>query len=247
MGIRNSGEEMEDVQKRIKSMTSLAMKSMELWTSVLQLWTNESKQAESFYSTHTTLTMFSRPTFNAVRGGLALRTGGTRRCISSLGQAKTRPQTNLHARTHGQWQQCRGKASATRGAKELWAAHPYLVSLATAAIFAGAAGIAYANYLYSTYIIASFHKYPEPVAQKLRRAIYYTNIDLDPKNALKYYKQGLEIANDLGMDPFSNEIIGVKIQVSALMEKIQNYPKAIQVLEILRNDCLAWEDKFGQL
>ncbi|KAI5203551.1 hypothetical protein E4T38_05169 [Aureobasidium subglaciale] len=192
--------------------------------------------------------MFSRPATNALRGGLSSRTGATR-CLSSISQAGRRPQMHSHARTsHNQnWQQSRGKASFTRGAKELWAAHPYLVSLAAATILAGSAGIAYANYLYSTYIIASFHNYPEPVAQKLRRAIYYTNIDLDPKNALKYYKQGLEIANELGMDPFSNEIIGVKIQVSALMEKIQNYPKAIQVLEILRNDCLAWEEKFGRL
>ncbi|CAD0093135.1 unnamed protein product [Aureobasidium vineae] len=190
--------------------------------------------------------MFSRPATNALRGGLSLRTG-SRRCLSLFGQPKTRPQINLHSKTSHGWQQSRAKASFSRGAKELWAAHPYLVSLAAAAILAGSAGIAYANYLYSSYIIASFHNYPEPVAQKLRRAIYYTNIDLDAKNALKYYKQGLEIANDLGMDPFSNEIIGVKIQVSALMEKIQNYPKAIQVLEILRNDCLAWEEKFGQL
>ncbi|CAD0113002.1 unnamed protein product [Aureobasidium uvarum] len=190
--------------------------------------------------------MFSRPATHALRSGLSLRTG-SRRCLSSFGQPKPRPRISLHTKTSHGWQQSRAKASFSRGAKELWAAHPYLVSLAAAAILAGSAGIAYANYLYSSYIIASFHNYPEPVAQKLRRAIYYTNIDLDPKNALKYYKQGLELANDLGMDPFSNEIIGVKIQVSALMEKIQNYPKAIQVLEILRNDCLAWEEKFGQL
>ncbi|THW40605.1 hypothetical protein D6D21_06753 [Aureobasidium pullulans] len=190
--------------------------------------------------------MLSRPAASALRATPIFR-AGARRCVSSLGHARTRPHITFNARTSHRWQQSRGKASFTRGAKELWAAHPYLVSLAGAAILAGSAGIAYANYLYSTYIIASFHNYPEPVAQKLRRAIYYTNIDLDAKNALKYYKQGLEIANELGMDPFSNEIIGVKIQVSALMEKIQNYPKAIQVLEILRNDCLAWEEKFGQL
>ncbi|THW92078.1 hypothetical protein D6D15_03419 [Aureobasidium pullulans] len=190
--------------------------------------------------------MLSRPAASALRATPIFR-AGARRCVSSLGRARTRPHITFNARTSHRWQQSRGKASFTRGAKELWAAHPYLVSLAGAAILAGSAGIAYANYLYSTYIIASFHNYPEPVAQKLRRAIYYTNIDLDAKNALKYYKQGLEIANELGMDPFSNEIIGVKIQVSALMEKIQNYPKAIQVLEILRNDCLAWEEKFGQL
>ncbi|CAD0091068.1 unnamed protein product [Aureobasidium mustum] len=147
--------------------------------------------------------MFSRPAANALRGSLALRTG-SRRCLSSFAHAKTRPQIASHTRTSHGWQQSRAKASFTRGAKELWAAHPYLVSLAAAAILASSAGIAYANYLYKTYIIASFHNYPEP-------------------------------------------IIGVKIQVSALMEKIENYPKAIQVLEILRNDCLAWEQKFGRL
>lgn len=189
--------------------------------------------------------MFLRRATNNLQGRVASRQSA-RRFVSSFVGGNTRPQ--LKAQCGRQWQQqSRSKASFTRGAKELWAAHPYLVSLATAAILAGTAGIAYANYLYSSYIIASFHKYPEPVAQKLRRAIYYTNIDLDPKNALKYYKQGLELANELGMDPFSNEIIGVKIQVAALMEKIQNYPKAIQVLEILRNDCLEWEQKFGQL
>jgi hypothetical protein len=172
-----------------------------------------------FATCYTHIAMFSRPVTNALRGTSTLRTGSTR-CISSLGHAKTRPQINFRSRTSHGSHQSRGKASFARGAKELWTAHPYLVSLAAASILAGAAGIAYANYLYSSYIIASFHNYPEPVAQKLRRAIYYTNIDLDPKNALKYYKQGLEIANELGMDPFSNEIIGVKIQVSALMEKI---------------------------
>lgn len=191
--------------------------------------------------------MFLRRATNNLQGRVASRQSA-RRFVASFVGGNTRPQLKAQCGRQWQWQQqSRSKASFTRGAKELWAAHPYLVSLATAAILAGTAGIAYANYLYSSYIIASFHKYPEPVAQKLRRAIYYTNIDLDPKNALKYYKQGLELANELGMDPFSNEIIGVKIQVAALMEKIQNYPKAIQVLEILRNDCLEWEQKFGQL
>ncbi len=47
------------------------------------------------------------------------------------------------------------------------------------------------------------------------------------------------------MDPFSDEILGVKIQLAALMEKIQQYQKAIDVLEIVRRDCLEWIDKRG--
>ena len=85
------------------------------------------------------------------------------------------------------------------------------------------------------------------MAQKLRRALYYTNTDLQPKEALKYYRQALELANEMGMDPFSEEIIGVKIQVASLMEKINNFPKAIEVLEILKRDCLQWEQELGKL
>lgn len=47
------------------------------------------------------------------------------------------------------------------------------------------------------------------------------------------------------MDPFSDEILGVKIQLAALMEKIQQYDKAIGVLEIVRRDCLKWIDELG--
>ncbi|KAK4981500.1 hypothetical protein LTR28_003088, partial [Elasticomyces elasticus] len=88
--------------------------------------------------------------------------------------------------------------------------------------------------------ILTTHHY---TAQKLRRALFYTNSQLEPKEAVKYYKQALQIADEMGMDPFSDEILGVKIQVAALMEKIQNFPKAIEVLEIVRGDCLQWVDE----
>lgn len=131
--------------------------------------------------------------------------------------------------------------------KELYKRHPYQVTLAGVVIVFAAGCIAYANYLYQSYIIAAFHKYPEPVAKKLRRALYYTNTDLQPKEALRYYRQALELANEMGMDPFSDEIMGVKVQVASLMEQIRNYPKAIEVLEILKRDCLQWEQLLGGL
>lgn len=105
----------------------------------------------------------------------------------------------------------------------------------------------YINYIYQVYIIGDFAAYPEPVAAKLRRALYYTNIDLQPKNAIKYYRQALALADEIGMDPFSDEIIGVKIHLSALFEKIRMYQKAIDVLEIVKRDCLLWMEKLGGL
>ena len=106
--------------------------------------------------------------------------------------------------------------------------------------------LVYINYIYQSYIIGDFKAYPEPVAAKLRRALYYTNIDLQPKNAVKYYRQALQIAAELGMDPFSDELLGVKIQLSKLFEQIHMYHKAIEVLELVRSDCLRWLEEVGE-
>lgn len=119
--------------------------------------------------------------------------------------------------------------------------------MAAIAILLGAGGVMYANYIYQSYIIASFHNYPEEVAKKLRRAIFYTNVDLQPQEAIKYYRQALQVADEVGMDPFSDEIMGVKIQVAKLMEDIQQWHKAIEVLERVRADNFAWLAQRGGL
>lgn len=117
--------------------------------------------------------------------------------------------------------------------------------LATAIILFGMGTLVYTNYIYQAYIIGDFAAYPEPVAAKLRRALYYTNMDLQPKNAVKYYGQALALADEIGMDPFSDEILGVKIQMSRMFEKCHLYGKAIDVLEIVRRDCLRWVEELG--
>jgi tetratricopeptide (TPR) repeat protein len=103
----------------------------------------------------------------------------------------------------------------------------------------------YSNYIYQNYIIGAFHKFPEPVAKQLRKALYYTNISLEPREAVKYYKEALRVADEIGMDPFSDEIIGVKIQLASLMERIQQYKKAIDILEIVKADNLRWVEELG--
>lgn len=102
--------------------------------------------------------------------------------------------------------------------------------------------LVYTNYIYKHYIIDQFARYPETVAVKLRRAIYYHNVDVNPQLAVKYYRQGLEEAAKCGMDPFSDEIIGVKIQLAFLMEKIGQVRRAAEVLEVVMKDCDAWLD-----
>jgi hypothetical protein len=98
---------------------------------------------------------------------------------------------------------------------------------------------------YNDYIIGAFQKYPEPVAKQMRKALFYSNISLDAKLAVKYYREALRVSDEMGMDPFSDEIMGIKIQLAAFFEKIQVYQKACQVLEIVKADNLKWVEVLG--
>ncbi|KAL8731031.1 MAG: hypothetical protein Q9166_003682 [cf. Caloplaca sp. 2 TL-2023] len=91
-----------------------------------------------------------------------------------------------------------------------------------------------------------FAAFPEPVAKKLRRALYYSNYDIQPENALKYYKQALGAAEEIGMDPLSDEILGVKFQLASFFEKQIHQPRmAIEVLERVRKVCMDWVEEKG--
>ncbi|KAF2726217.1 hypothetical protein K431DRAFT_290071 [Polychaeton citri CBS 116435] len=126
------------------------------------------------------------------------------------------------------------------------------MALATAFILFGVGTLAFVNYAYVHHILMPYHNYPEEVAVKLRRAVYYNNLikqgygtKEDAKNALKYYRQAVEVSEELGMDPFSDEVMGIKIQVGALMEHAQQFGKAAQVIEILRRDAMTWVNRYG--
>ncbi|RYP93014.1 hypothetical protein DL770_000888 [Monosporascus sp. CRB-9-2] len=78
------------------------------------------------------------------------------------------------------------------------------------------------------------------IAKSLRRALYYSNYSPAPPLALKYYKRALEQCSAAGLDPFSDEVLGIKIQLAAWLEKIGNYQNSIDVLEALLRDCKKW-------
>lgn len=104
----------------------------------------------------------------------------------------------------------------------------------------------YANYFYQSYIIGEFKAFPEPVAIKLRRALYYTNIDLQPKNALKYFQQAISVAEEVGMDQFSSEYLEIKLEVAYLLEKVHDYQQAAHVINLVAEDCLKWIELMGE-
>ncbi len=58
--------------------------------------------------------------------------------------------------------------------------------------------------------------------------------------ALKYYKQALELCDELRLDPFSDDVMGIKIQLAAWLWNIENYEGAAKVLDTLLKDCKRW-------
>ncbi|KAI0206121.1 TPR domain-containing protein [Astrocystis sublimbata] len=109
-------------------------------------------------------------------------------------------------------------------------------------LLCGCAGVTvYAVYAYFNYFqSAQFTRFPPEIAKSLRRALYYSNYQPDPKLALKYYKLALQQCTAAKLDPFSDEVIGVRIQLAAWLEKIGNFQNSIEVLESLLDDCKKW-------
>ncbi|KAI1502795.1 TPR domain-containing protein [Biscogniauxia marginata] len=99
----------------------------------------------------------------------------------------------------------------------------------------------YAVYAYFNYFQSEqFTRFPPEIAKSLRRALYYSNYSPDPQSALKYYKLALEQCSEVGLDPFSDEVMGIKIQLAAWLEKIGSFQNSIGVLEALLRDSKKW-------
>ena len=104
----------------------------------------------------------------------------------------------------------------------------------------------YLPWYYKNVIIKPYHNFPEPVAKKLRKALFYSRGKyLDIREANKFFRQALQTADELGMDPFSDEIMGVKYTIAALFEDAGYYSLATDVLEIMRADTQKWMDDFS--
>ncbi|KAE9963115.1 hypothetical protein BLS_009623 [Venturia inaequalis] len=123
--------------------------------------------------------------------------------------------------------------------------NPWQSALAVSSVAGGILLLIYVNRVYHSYFIGAFHQYPDEVAKPMRKALYWDLHNPDPQKALKFYKEALRKVEEIGMDPFSKEVLGIKIQLASLFERYHNYNKAIEVLEIVRRDCYAWVDKLG--
>ncbi|RMJ23278.1 TPR domain protein [Aspergillus sp. HF37] len=130
-----------------------------------------------------------------------------------------------------------GLREASRG---IWRKNPIVLPLAVLCVLGSVAFFIYVSYMEVTVVRPQYVKYPAPVADALRTAIYYTEVDLNPPKALAAYKEALRLAKECKMHPFSDEVLGIRIQVSFMLEKGGLTRQAIEVLERLKADCLGF-------
>jgi len=93
--------------------------------------------------------------------------------------------------------------------------------------------------------VGGFKGFPEEVATPLRKALYFDNHGNDPQRALRYYQDALREAAAVGMDPWSDEVVGLKIRVAAFLEKYGALELSAKILDSLRKSALEWVDKSG--
>lgn len=124
--------------------------------------------------------------------------------------------------------------------KGIFRKNPIILPLAIVSAVGGIIAFAYISYVEVTQIQPQYHNFPPPVTKALRKAVYYTEIDLNPAKALKAYKDALRIAVEMGMHPFSDEILGIKLQVAMMLEKAGLVKPAVDVLERTKSEALKW-------
>ncbi|RMZ83286.1 hypothetical protein DV738_g1250, partial [Chaetothyriales sp. CBS 135597] len=87
-----------------------------------------------------------------------------------------------------------------------------------------------------TRVAPAFSAFPAAVEQRLRLALHYTYISEDPDAASRYFREAIEVAEAVGMDPLSKEYIGLRIRYAECLEKYGRVKASIDVLALLTKD-----------
>lgn len=122
----------------------------------------------------------------------------------------------------------------------LFRENPTSMSTACVVIAFGVISIFYLNQYYNNYIIGYFAIYPPEVAKHLRKALWYKNYEKDYKSSLKCFKEALRVADELNLDSFGDEVIGIRLEVADLCRSNDRFQQEIGVLEIVKSDILKW-------
>ncbi|PLN79916.1 hypothetical protein BDW42DRAFT_118373 [Aspergillus taichungensis] len=148
---------------------------------------------------------------------------------------KTTQSTRPISQATHRWK--RGFREASKG---IWRKNPILLPLALFSLAGATALFTYVAYVEYTTVGPQYVPFPPPVADALRTGVYYTDVDMNPPRALQAYKDALRMALEMGMHPYSDEVLGIKLQTAAMLEKAGLIKPAIEVLDRVKREILEW-------
>jgi hypothetical protein len=73
--------------------------------------------------------------------------------------------------------------------------------------------------------------YPPAVEDQLRLALHYTHISPDPETASQYFMKAIKKAEEVGMDPYGREALGIRVRFSQMLEEFGHVKAAIEILD----------------
>lgn len=152
-----------------------------------------------------------------------------------------RPPLRTQTRSYTHYE--RLKRSYRVASKGILQKHPFLFPFALISAIGSTAYLGYVVYMEVMEINPQYHNFPPEVAKPLRRAVYYTDVDSNPSKAMNSFKEALVIADHLGLHPYSDEVLGIKLNISMMLEKAGLIKAAIEVLERVRAESLAWVEE----
>ncbi|KAI8137818.1 hypothetical protein BJV82DRAFT_546484 [Fennellomyces sp. T-0311] len=92
------------------------------------------------------------------------------------------------------------------------------------------------------YFVSDLQKYPAPIRQALRRALYYQN-KKDIPLALKYFREALQLAVESPeMERDGAPLTGIMIQLGTFLESLGRHPEAKQTLTLAMRHLLGLEN-----
>ncbi|KAL4972743.1 hypothetical protein BDW66DRAFT_143583 [Aspergillus desertorum] len=134
----------------------------------------------------------------------------------------------------------RTRLGLRQASKGIWRKYPVLLPFAILGVVGSTLFFTYIVYIEVTHNAPQYHKFPPEVVKPLRQAVYYTDVVLQPQTAMKYYKEALKAAAQVGLHPFSDEVLGIKLQVADMLERSGNVTPAIKVLENTKKEILQY-------
>ncbi|KAL7267407.1 hypothetical protein RUND412_010012 [Rhizina undulata] len=124
-----------------------------------------------------------------------------------------------------------------------WKKYKLQIGLAVSMWIITITAVGTAVYKYYDFVQRTMHNFPSSVSKELRRALYYKYAD-NAQDTIRHLQAALKAAAAEGMDPLSDEVTGIKIELAGVLEKFQRADKTIEVLEHVLKQVLEGKEKY---